>query len=626
VNSFAPTFDQVRAYFEDRLGVSLQARNEVQVRCKFHDDEKPSMSISFAKGTWKCHACNVGGGILDFERKLTGKQDAECWAAINTTIGRDGPKHKQIDATYDYTDAAGTLVFQSVRYAEPKDFRQRRPNGKGGWIWDIDGVIRYLFNLPALVRANVVLIAEGEKDALNLQKAAAGLPDEDGKLSYAATCNIGGAGKWLDSYSPFCAGKRAFVFQDNDEPGRKHAQQVSVGVSKHAQAVHLVKLPGLAEHGDVSDYLETHTPAELFELMQSAPVWTPSVGATQPSIAPGNGFNLVGLGDLLSRPDVEVDYLLDGMLVRGTVSCVVSKPKVGKSTLARGLCLAVARGTTFLGRKIRQGPCIYLALEERAEEIASDFRAMGADGTEPIQIHADAVPEAAILSLLDLVRRACPALVIIDPLFRLARIRDGNAYAETYSALGPLIDIARETGTHILCLHHSSKLAKAEAIDSPIGSTALGGAASTLIFMKRTESYRTMQTVQPIGADLPESVLMFDPSTRLLSLGGLRESFEVADVGGAIVRALADKSMTEPEIDDAIKGKTTSKRRALREQIRLGTVVRSGTGKRGDPFCYDKACSIVPAREEEIENKKPNEVDPKNRMGMKRRLFPLSKT
>ena len=32
----------------------------------------------------------------------------------------------------NYTDEAGVLLSQVVRY-EPKDFRQRRPNGYGGW-------------------------------------------------------------------------------------------------------------------------------------------------------------------------------------------------------------------------------------------------------------------------------------------------------------------------------------------------------------------------------------------------------------------------------------------------------------------------------------------------------------
>jgi hypothetical protein len=116
-----------------------------------------------------------------------------------------------------------------------------------------------------------------------------------------------------------------------------------------------------------------------------------------------------------------------------------------------------------------------------------------------------------------------------------------------------------------------------------------------------------MQTIQRIGTDLPETVLRFDSETRLLSLCGLREEFEVANVGTAILRALADKSMTEPEIDGAIEGKNAAKRRALRELTGNGTIVRSGSGKRGDPFHYESACTPVPAPVERIGDKKPNE-------------------
>jgi hypothetical protein len=495
-------------------------------------------------------------------------------------------------ATYDYHDAAGRLTYQSIRYAAPKDFRQRRPDGKGGWIWNMDGVVRIPFNLPALVRSNVALIAEGEKDALNLQKASAGFPDNDGKLSYAATCNVGGAGKWLDEYSLYLAGKKAFVFQDNDDPGRKHAQQVCASIHKYAQAVHLVELPGLAEHGDVSDYLAVQSPSELFSLMQAAPVWTPPVAPSIPPMAPQSGFRLVGLGDLLSRPEKDVDYLVDGMLVLGTVSCLVAKPKVGKSTLARGLCLAVAKGTDFLGRTVRQGDCIYLALEERPEDITSDFRAMGADGTEPISVHADAAPEAALLSLVSLVQKQQPALVVIDPLFRMVRVRDEKAYAEVYAALGPLIDAARTTGTHILLTHHSGKALKGDAIDSPLGSTALGGAVSALMVMKRTESYRSIQTVQRIGLDMPETVLSFDPETRQLSVSGTRADADRHEVEKEIIEYLkVGGEKTETEISEHVEGANAIKRKALRSLVDRGMVGRDGTGKKGEPYKYSFACT-----------------------------------
>src|SRR5215467_2319244 len=95
------------------------------------------------------------------------------------------------------------------------------------------------------------------------------------------------------------------------------------------------------------------------------------------------GFVLTPIADLLARPDVPVEYVAENLLVAGTVSCVVGKPKVGKGTFARNLCLSVSRGEGFLELKTKRGECIYLALEEREEDLKNDFRAMGADCSEP---------------------------------------------------------------------------------------------------------------------------------------------------------------------------------------------------------------------------------------------------
>jgi len=334
------------------------------------------------------------------------------------------------------------------------------------------------------------------------------------------------------------------------------------------------------------------------ELPESAS--TPQLPGTLQKIAanlPKAGFNLLSIGELLSRPEIPPDYLVDDLLIRGTLSCVVAKPKVGKSTFARGLCLAIARGEPFIGRNTRQGLCVYLALEERHEEITADFRAMGADGSESIKVHADPAPASAILSLIELIRKEHPLLVVIDPLFRLAHIRDEKAYAEVYTALGPLIDLARETGTHILVTHHAGKSYKSDAIDSPLGSTAIGGAAATLIVLNKRAQDRTIQTVTRIGAIMPETNLSFDAGTKTLSLGVARVEADRTDIENQIINFLKTAGeRTEPEIDRQVKGMNTVKRDALRILVEKGVINREGKGKKGDAFKYSYPCTESIAR------------------------------
>ena len=53
----------------------------------------------------------------------------------------------KIECVYQYTDEAGKVLFEVVRYI-PKTFRQRRPDGKGGYIYNMEGVRLVPYNLP----------------------------------------------------------------------------------------------------------------------------------------------------------------------------------------------------------------------------------------------------------------------------------------------------------------------------------------------------------------------------------------------------------------------------------------------------------------------------------------------
>jgi hypothetical protein len=475
---------------------------------------------------------------------------------------------RQIVAMYDYVDEQGKPLSQVVRF-EPKDFRQRRPDGNGGWTWNLQGVRRVLYRLPEVLAAESVLVVEGEKDAETART-----------LSLVATCNAGGAGKWREEYSDCLLGKRIAIVADADEPGRKHAQQVGASLFGRVKSLKVLELPSAK---DLTEWVKRGGAYEaLLELIRAAPEWTP------PKTANANGFILTPLAELLARPDVPVDYVLENRLAAGTVSVVVAKPKVGKSTFARNLCLAASRGEDFLGLKVKTGECIYLALEEREEDVRGDFRAMGADGSEPILIHAATAPADGILALCDLIQQRRPVLVVVDPLFRLARIRDEKAYAETYAALGPLIDAARVAGTHVLLSHHAGKSMKIDAIDSPLGSTAIGGAVSTVLVLRRTEAYRTIQSVQRIGPDMTKTVLEFDADSRRLSLGGTCLEVDRRECEQAILAFLkdADSPQTQEKIRDSVEGKTQIVRAALTALAESKRVIKTGDGKKGKPFQY----------------------------------------
>jgi hypothetical protein len=435
-----------------------------------------------------------------------------------------------------------------------------------------------------VLAATEVLINEGEKDA----DAAYG-------LGFTATCNPGGAGKWRAEYSECLRGKRVTIISHADEPGRKHAQEVGSSLHLKAASVKVLELP---DAKDLSEWIERGgTREKLLAAIQQVAEWTDKT-ETQ------NGFRLTSLRDLMREPEEHVSFLLADKLPAGGLSILGAKPKVGKSTFARGLCLAVARGDPFLDCATTQGPVVYLALEEKRSEVRRHFQDLGATGEEPIFIHAASAPQDAIPELFALIKKVKPVLLVIDPLFKLVRVRDEKAYAEVCSAIEPLLNLARESGAHVLATHHNGKMDRSDAMDAILGSTAIFGAVDSAIVLKKSDRYRTIQSVQRYGTDWAELILNFDPAERSLSLGVKKTKAETDRIGDAIVTYLArcDAPQTRVQIEDHVEGKTERLREALKSLLSAGRLSQSGAGTKGDPFTYElNSDNDVPAE------KGPNE-------------------
>ena len=156
--------------------------------------------------------------------------------------GAGQPKGK-IVAEYDYADENGTLLYQVVRN-DPKDFRQRRPDGNGGWIWNLDGVRRVPYRLSEVLQYPdaTVFFCEGEKDA-----------DRVASLGHCATTVA--SGKWSDDCVKALAGRDIIILQDNDDAGAKKALAAARAVGVDAKTGEAILAPHILwedNHVDVT--------------------------------------------------------------------------------------------------------------------------------------------------------------------------------------------------------------------------------------------------------------------------------------------------------------------------------------------------------------------------------------
>jgi putative DNA primase/helicase len=246
-------------------------------RCPFHPDEQASFQLSPDHGY--CHAgCTPNNGAKSFDViSLWMKAKGVTFTtALKDLAGpcRIDQTPKRIVNTYDYRDENGNLLFQTLRY-EPKNFMQRRPNGSGGWIPDLQGVRRVIYRLPEVVKADEVWFAEGEKDADNLVA-----------IELCGTTSPLGAGKWQGLAEKFhihepLKGKTVYVLPDNDQQGRHHAEDVACSLRGFAASARIIDLPGLSEKGDVSDFIEMHgadkAKALLLELAEKTDEYQPAL-------------------------------------------------------------------------------------------------------------------------------------------------------------------------------------------------------------------------------------------------------------------------------------------------------------------------------------------------------------
>ncbi len=332
--------------------------------------------------------------------------------------------------------------------------------------------------------------------------------------------------------------------------------------------------------------------------------------------APPAPLTFTTLGALLDEPEEHVEWLVEGRIPGGSVVLVPGKPKAGKSTAARDLAFAAATGGRWLGHRCRPCTVWYLALEESRGEVRRHFRLMGATGAEPIRLFIDQAPADVVAQLAHLAERERPGLIIIDTLQRFIRAKDLSDYAEVTLKLDPVLKIARETGAALVLLHHAGKGTGRDGIDSVLGSTALAGSVDNLIFINRTDRYRTVSTIQRIGDDLPETVILLDEDSGRVTLGGTRQDADVEHVVEQMREALdaADGPLTRADLDAAVEGRNDLRRKAIKLLVSRGHATQVGRGTRNDPHRY-VACPRVPYKSGDTNLSLPGSEDSRGNTG-----------
>lgn len=559
-------------------------RNEYRFRCPnltehTNGDQRPSARWNPDKAVWHCDACKQGGGATDLATRLEIPHPARSTTSQSARKGR-------LEATYQYRAEDNSTLFEVLRFGTSdgnKSFSQRRPDGDGGYIHNLQGIETVLYRLPELMRStDTVWIVEGEKCADRLH--VLGL--------IATTCPMG-AGKWRSSYTATLAGRDVVICADNDVPGKKHATDIAAQLSGAGCRVRLVEFPDLPHKGDVVDFLAAgKTLDDLLKLVKQAPEWRADPDATEREQG-RTGTSTITAVDLMTKTFPAPRWAVEGFFPEG-VSLLVGPPKLGKSWLALDVAVAVAAGGRALGQiPVDQGDVLYLALEDTQRrlqerlglvlngadaparlEIATEWPTLLEGGGEQLDDWLDQHPEAR--------------LVIVDTFVKLRGAspgpRNSILYQLDYQAVGDLKRIADRHGVALIVIHHTRKAVADDPLDMVSGTNGLAGSADTVLILKR-DIGRADATLYVRGRDVPEAdhALRFDPVACTWSLIGDAAEYRLSAERQEILDVLrkAGEELTPKRIA-TILGKTPeSVRFLLHKMAKAGEI--EGTGGKYRP-------------------------------------------
>ncbi|MDD9727211.1 AAA family ATPase [Roseovarius sp. SK2] len=501
LNSIMPRLESVLGYlypngFADPKGRAFYIGNA-------SGDAGQSLNIVLngdRAGLWHDFATGDGGDIFDLWKSARGftnfadtLQDMGDYSGAAGNAPRRAPKRKAPDggegwgapvATYNYTDAKGSIIAQVDRFEWLDGTKQR----KAFRPWDATRrkyeapEPRPLYNLPQVVREPEIVLVEGEKcaDALN----AAGI---------CATTAMNGSNAPVEQTDwTALSGRKVLIWPDNDETGHKYAEAARQAVSyAGAHAVSVLRIPAdKPEKWDAADAAQEGADLRgLINTMRGETAQAERDGL--PAVAPFRSWEEMEEESIPAR-----DFLYGNHYIRKFASVTVAPGGLGKSTLVLVECIAMATGRDLLGtRPNNLCKVIYFNAEDPLDEIQRRILAVCSFFNIPQRelvgqlFIASGRDQELILSRGDigeinepvfgLIERYCEAeaidVVAFDP---LANMTDAPETNDAFRRLGRRLSrLADAMNVSVELVHHTRKLNGGEAsVEDSRGGSALIGA------------------------------------------------------------------------------------------------------------------------------------------------------
>jgi hypothetical protein len=497
-----------------------------------------SKELDLQKSTYYDFELCEGGGVVDIVRNY-GKVTIS--GSVAETLEREFGIQRQaqkslvpkqyISKIYEYYNADGELGYQVLRY-EPKTFRQRRPDGNGGWLNSVKDVEPLPYNLMGIMQNPdaPIFIVEGEKAA-----------DALIKIGFVATTNSGGAGNFKPELADYFDGRNVVILPDNDNAGEQHADKVTRTLWGRASKIKVVSLSGLPPKGDVVDWLaQGNDAATLGEAVAKASAVTeadihnPDPELVEEIVADADGseivpFEVMTTNQLKAMPPVT--WAVDGLVTLHGFTVMYGAPASGKSFLAIDMALSIANGLAWQNRAVRRGSVLYIAGEGvggMGKRVKAWEAWHGKHDTANLYVLPTAVnfrDEADIARLkmtIDSIGEQF-TMVVVDTVARALLGGEENSATDMGLFVAACDQIKAHTGSALLAVHHAGK-------DSAKGmrgsSSLLGGVDAAMsitnfdgIVTLKVEKQKDAEVVPDMNFEMVPVATIDDQSVVMVEVG-----------------------------------------------------------------------------------------------------------
>jgi AAA domain len=188
--------------------------------------------------------------------------------------------------------------------------------------------------------------------------------------------------------------------------------------------------------------------------------------------------------DIMTMEIPPIEYLVDGMIARKTITLWTGTDGTAKTYLAQKMAIAVAMGGEFLGRRCQRAPVLYLDYENPGFAVRERLDLMSGGPIVGLKVWGtwlEQQPPQIGNELLLTIAKDTKPLIIVDP-FRYAHGAEENDSTEMMGVMQCLRYCAAAGGA-VVALHHPAKTEGSTGR----GSTAIKGAVDVAFLQEMSD-------------------------------------------------------------------------------------------------------------------------------------------